>query len=43
MLRSFKVVPEVGVPIALSVADPGSVPIIRLAEETLSKLVPMMV
>ena len=39
----IKVGLELGVPIALSIVAPGSVPIIRLAEETLSKLVPMMV
>jgi hypothetical protein len=34
---------ETGVPIALSVVMPGSTPIIKLAEDTLIKLIPMMV
>jgi hypothetical protein len=39
----IKDVLEIGVPIALSVVVPGSAPIIKLAEDTLSKLIPMMV
>jgi hypothetical protein len=32
-----------GVPIALSVVVPGSAPVVKLAEDTLGKLIPMMV
>jgi hypothetical protein len=39
----IKDVLETGVPIALSVVVPGSTPIIKLTEATLSKLIPMMV
>jgi hypothetical protein len=33
---------ETGVPIALMVVAPGSAPVVKLAEETLGKLIPMM-
>jgi hypothetical protein len=39
----IKDVLETGVPIALGVVVPGSGPIIKLAADTLSKLIPMMV
>jgi hypothetical protein len=44
LIEAFiKDVLETGIPIGLSVVVPGSLPVIKLVEETLTKLILMMV